>query len=65
MAMRYGSVPIVRSTGGLADTVIDGHTGLSFRDVSGTQCRDSILRALDLYRDTESFTAMQLRCMKS
>ena len=64
MAMRYGSVPIVRSTGGLADTVIDGHTGLSFRDVSGTQCRDSILRALDLYRDTESFTAMQLRCMK-
>ncbi|MGB0645735.1 MAG: glycogen synthase [Bradymonadia bacterium] len=64
MAMRYGSVPIVRSTGGLADTVIDGDTGLSFRDVSSTQCRNSILRGLALYKDTEAFTAMQLRCMK-
>src|SRR5690606_20673398 len=34
IAMRYGSVPIVRATGGLADTVHDGITGFSFYEFS-------------------------------
>ncbi|MDF1563589.1 MAG: glycogen synthase [Deltaproteobacteria bacterium] len=30
IAMRYGTVPVVRATGGLFDTVIDGQTGIRF-----------------------------------
>jgi starch synthase len=54
-AMRYGSIPIVRATGGLEDTVIDYHsqkagaTGFKFTEVSATALLDSVDRALDLY----------------
>ncbi len=34
IAMRYGSVPVVRATGGLADTVQDGVTGFTFYQYS-------------------------------
>ena len=30
IAMRYGTLPLVRNTGGLADTVVDGSTGFVF-----------------------------------
>ncbi|HZJ08168.1 MAG TPA: glycogen synthase [Trueperaceae bacterium] len=34
IAMRYGTLPIVRATGGLADTVDDGRTGFVFQDAT-------------------------------
>jgi starch synthase len=34
IAQRYGSLPVARRTGGLADTIADGATGIHFDDVS-------------------------------
>ncbi len=46
IAMRYGSVPVVRLTGGLADTVRDGHTGFTFHEFSEFSFWMALQRAL-------------------
>jgi starch synthase len=64
-AMRYGCVPIVRSTGGLADSVTDigampGHgTGFVFDDYTPEACRAALVRVLETYRDEKLWRAMQ------
>ncbi len=40
-SLRYGTVPVVRATGGLDDT-IDEETGFKFRDYSGSALLDAI-----------------------
>ena len=71
IAMRYGSVPIVRETGGLADTVIDhtsarGHgTGFVFQDKTPEACQGALERALDVYQDKETWRGLQMRGMAS
>jgi starch synthase len=42
IAMRYGSVPIVRSTGGLTDTIFDGENGFSFAQRSIDELVNSV-----------------------
>ena len=60
LAMRYGSVPVVRETGGLADTVQDRVTGFTFRAYSADAFWDALRRALTTYRDDPvAWTAMQ------
>jgi starch synthase len=51
MAMEYGSVPIVRATGGLKDTVFDGENGYLFKDCCCDAMRDALLRAFHTYRE--------------
>ena len=46
IAMRYGSVPVVRETGGLADTVRDGVTGFTFREFTAEAFWTTVQRAL-------------------
>jgi starch synthase len=77
IAMRYGTVPVVRRTGGLADTVFDydhdhakaeweGMTPNGFQ-FDGTEAHDidyALNRAIDLfYNDIEKFHALQANCM--
>lgn len=54
-AMRYGTVPIVRSTGGLRDTVIDYGSpqgyGVSFSTASVGEITHAVYRAVELYED--------------
>ena len=70
IAMRYGAVPIVRQTGGLADTVRscqmgqeDGN-GFVFADYSAFDMQYVISQAVDLYRgDLHGFRRVQKRGM--
>jgi starch synthase len=60
IAMRYGSVPVVRATGGLADTVQDGVTGFTFQHYSADAFWRAIQRATYIYNtDRESWRAIQ------
>jgi starch synthase len=62
-AFRYGTVPVVRRTGGLKDTVIDiGDTngnGICHDQASVSDICTSIQRAMQLYSDKEKFSAIR------
>mgnify|MGYP000004551505 CR=1 FL=1 len=67
-AMRYGTVPVVRRTGGLRDTVIDfgeaGGYGICFNNASIDDIVYSINRATELYEDKEKLKEVRERMMK-
>ncbi len=67
-AMRYGTIPIVRSTGGLKDTVIDfgepGGYGIRFNNASIWDITYSIHRAVDLYDDKEKMAEIREQIMQ-
>ncbi len=52
-SLRYGTVPVVRATGGLADTVFEGAegNGLVFADYTAEDMLSALRRALEIYRD--------------
>jgi starch synthase len=50
-SLRYGTVPIVRATGGLNDT-IDGDTGFKFADYSGRALLDAVREAGAAFADS-------------
>ena len=54
-SLRYGTVPIVRATGGLEDTV-DGHTGFKFREYSSIALQGAIALALEFFENQEFWT---------
>jgi starch synthase len=62
-SLRYGTVPVVRATGGLDDT-IDEETGFKFRDYSGSALLDAIRRALAAYEDKTAWADMMRRGMR-
>jgi starch synthase len=49
IAMRYGCVPVVRRTGGLADTVQEDHTGFTFSDYSNDAFWQAVQKAIYIY----------------
>lgn len=72
-AMRYGTLPIVSVTGGLADTVIDANeaalaagcaTGFQFAPTSATKLGDALDRAMALFGDTKAWQKIQRNAMK-
>jgi starch synthase len=69
IAMRYGSVPIVRAVGGLADTVQDWNprsgegNGFSFVRYDRWTLFATILRALENYKYEETWHKLQVKGM--
>jgi starch synthase len=62
-ALRYGTVPVVRSTGGLVDTVEPGVTGIRFDHYNCEGLEWSFREALEFYRDPPRWKRMQLAGM--
>ena len=71
-ALRYGTLPLVRRVGGLADTVVDASaenlqsdraTGFSFDESSRHALSQRIREACGLYRDQPRWKQVQLRAM--
>lgn len=72
-AMRYGALPLVARTGGLADTVIDANdaalragvaTGFQFAPGSVAALSDAIRRAADCFRDHHLWERLQRNAMR-
>ena len=72
-ALRYGTLPVVRATGGLADTVVDATpeavaagraTGFVFKEPRAEALAGALDRALDMYRTRhDEWAALQQRAM--
>ena len=71
-ALRYGTIPVVARTGGLADTVIDASpmalhakvaTGVQFTPATAEMLESAILRTATLFRDKAAWRRMQTNGM--
>lgn len=71
--LRYGTIPVVARTGGLADTVIDANlaaldagaaTGVQFTPIDGIGLEQAINRTIELYNQPTVWQAMQRRAMR-
>src|SRR3970040_2246919 len=72
-SMRYGTIPIVRRVGGLADTVIDATeenlkkgnaTGIVFEEARASQLMDAVDRALVLQKNPDHWQKLMLTGMR-
>ncbi len=73
-ALRYGAIPVVARTGGLADTVIDANaaalaagvaTGVQFEPVTLDGLRRALATTIALHRDPKVWTGLQRQGMKA
>ena len=70
--LRYGTLPLVALTGGLADTVINASpaamakgvaTGVQFHPITAQALSNALTRLCDLYGDKETWTSLQANAM--
>jgi starch synthase len=70
IALRYGTVPLVRKTGGLADTVRDYNpktgrgTGFVFEEYAAPALVECLRRAITLYGDAKKWRLLIKSCMQ-
>lgn len=70
IAMRYGTIPVVRATGGLRDTVIsytdpESGNGFIFTEENSTALQKALCDALSFYTDKSGWSQLQMRAMQS
>ncbi|HKK21189.1 MAG TPA: glycosyltransferase, partial [candidate division Zixibacteria bacterium] len=69
-SLKYGTLPVVREVGGLADTVrdvsedtLDGN-GFVFEEYTSDAMMEALSRAVELYKKTRVWTGLMKRAMK-
>jgi len=66
-SLRYGTIPVVRATGGLDDTIdeqpLGGGNGFKFGGYNSAALMDALRRALETFRNKEEWTQMMQRGM--
>jgi starch synthase len=69
-SLKYGTIPIVRKTGGLADTIENANpikgtgNGFVFENYDSREMLNTIKFALEVYRDKNVWEIMMLRGMR-
>lgn len=69
ISLKYGTIPIVRKTGGLSDSVLDfeeGHGkgyGFVFEKAESSELRKVIARSLHVYKNRKTWTKLMKRAM--
>ena len=70
ISLKYGTVPIVRKTGGLADTIQEFDTeaisgnGFLFKDYTSQALTDAVSRAYSIFCKREKFRILSEKCME-
>lgn len=67
-AMRYGTIPLVRRTGGLIDTVVDmgdpGGYGITFNHAAVGDVTQAVYRAIELYGQKTTFNSLREKIVR-
>ena len=72
--LRYGCIPVVARTGGLADTLIDANeaalmagvaTGIQFAPLTADALLHAVSRTIDIHRDKKAWATMQRNGMRA
>lgn len=68
VALRYGTIPVVRKTGGLNDTISDSGdgkgNGFTFQNYNAHEMQDAIWRAIAGYADKDGWNVLRRRAME-
>jgi len=68
-SLKYGTIPVVRSTGGLRDSVLDTeeglgkNTGFKFKNFNSEEMLQALSRAVKAFREREPWQSMMRRAM--
>jgi starch synthase len=64
IAMRYGTLPVARKTGGLSDTIEDDKTGFLFGEYGLPAFINAVMRAVKAFEDNKAWRKMMTNAMK-
>lgn len=65
IAMRYGTIPVARSVGGLKDTIENGRTGILFDEYSAEALFESVKTAMFIFYNKVQYNEMVKNAMKA
>lgn len=64
IAQRYGTIPVARKTGGLADTIEDNKTGFLFKEFKWESFLNTIEKCLNVFQDKKKWGKIVKRAMR-